>query len=90
MITDEDVLEKEDMHILDRVRDFCLKAEVTTSVAAAKQLVVLIDRVVRCCQRSRHVILIFCIRSAVVRASEPSTWRFRLLHPQSSLRTPRN
>lgn len=47
MITDEDVLEKEDMHILDRVRDFCLKAEVTTSVAAAKQLVVLIDRVVR-------------------------------------------
>ena len=47
MITDEDVLEKDDMYILDRIRDFCVKAEVTTSVAAAKQLVVLIDRVVR-------------------------------------------
>lgn len=47
MITDEDVLEKNDMYILDRIQEFCFKAEATTSVAAAKQLVVLIDRVVR-------------------------------------------
>ena len=47
MITDEDVLEKEDMHILDRIRDFCVKAETVTNSHAAKQLVVLIDRVVR-------------------------------------------
>lgn len=51
MITDEDVLEKGDMYILDRIRDFCVKAEATTSVAAVKQLVVLIDRVV-----SAHVL----------------------------------
>lgn len=46
MITDEDVLEKDDMYILDRIHDFCLQAERTASVAAAKQLVVLIERVV--------------------------------------------
>jgi hypothetical protein len=46
MLTDDDVLEKEDMYILDRMRDFCVQAQVTSSVAAAKQLVVLIDRVV--------------------------------------------
>lgn len=45
MITDDDVLEKDDMYILDRIRDFCVTAEATTSVAAVKQLVVLIDRV---------------------------------------------
>ena len=58
MITDEDILEKEDMHILDRIRDFCVKAEVTTSVAAAKQLVVLIDRVVRLLSSYSYLILI--------------------------------
>ena len=47
MITDDDVLEKDDLYILDRMRDFCVEAQNTTSVAAAKQLVVLIDRVVR-------------------------------------------
>ena len=46
MITDDDILEKEDMYILDRIREFCLQTEATASVAAAKQLVVLIDRVV--------------------------------------------
>ena len=35
------------MYILDRMRDFCIQAQDTSSVAAAKQLVVLIDRVVR-------------------------------------------
>lgn len=46
MINDDDILEKEDLYILDRIRDFCLRAEAVTNVAAAKQLVVLIDRVV--------------------------------------------
>lgn len=46
MINDEDILEKEDAYILDRIREFCLQAEAATNVAAAKQLVVLIDRVV--------------------------------------------
>lgn len=47
MITDEDVLEKEDAYILDKIKDFASKVEVSNSIAAAKQLVVLIDRVVR-------------------------------------------
>ncbi|KAI0345715.1 ras GEF [Trametopsis cervina] len=47
MINDEDILEKDDMYILDKIREFCTRAESTTSVAAAKQLVVLIDRVQR-------------------------------------------
>ena len=46
MITDDDVLEKDDMHILDRIREFGVKAEAETNVGAAKQLVVSIDRVV--------------------------------------------
>ena len=47
MATDEDVLEKEDMYILDKIKDFASSVEVSSSIAAAKQLVVLIDRVVR-------------------------------------------
>ncbi|KAJ3558904.1 hypothetical protein NM688_g656 [Phlebia brevispora] len=47
MVTDEDVLEKDDMYILDRIKDFASKPEVSNSIAAAKQLVVLIDRVQR-------------------------------------------
>lgn len=46
MLTDEDVLEKEDMYILDKIKEFVSNPEVSNSVAAAKQLVVLIDRVV--------------------------------------------
>lgn len=46
MVNDDDILEKEDMYILDKIREFCVKAESTASVAAAKQLGVLIDRVV--------------------------------------------
>lgn len=48
MITDEDILEKDDIYILDRIREFCLNVEVQNSSAAAKQLVVLIDRVSQC------------------------------------------
>ena len=46
MVTDEDVLEKDDLYILDKIREFALNPEVSSSTAAAKQLVVLIDRVV--------------------------------------------
>ncbi len=52
MITDEDVLEKDDMYILDQIKNFASDPEVSNSVAAAKQLVVLIDRVVRILARS--------------------------------------
>ena len=47
MVTDEDVLEKDDMYILDKIREFASNPEVSNSTAAAKQLVILIDRVVR-------------------------------------------
>ncbi|KAI0689705.1 ras guanine nucleotide exchange factor domain-containing protein [Cytidiella melzeri] len=47
MVNDDDILEKEDVYILDKIREFCVKAESTASVAAAKQLGVLIDRVQR-------------------------------------------
>ena len=46
MVTDEDVLEKEDMYILDKIKEFASTPEVANSIAAAKQLVVLIERVV--------------------------------------------
>src|ERR1700720_1934580 len=46
MIVDEDVLEKEDMYILDRMRDFISRDEVST-LPAAKQLMILIERSVR-------------------------------------------
>ncbi len=46
MVNDDDILEKDDMYILDKIREFCVQAESTASVAAAKQLGVLIDRVV--------------------------------------------
>lgn len=45
MITDEDVLDKEDYHILDRIRAFATSDDMV-QFAAAKQLVIHIDRVV--------------------------------------------
>lgn len=46
MIQDEDVLEKEDLYILDRMKQFVTSDEVS-HFAAAKQLSVLIERAVR-------------------------------------------
>ena len=43
MVQDEDILEKEDMYILDRMRDFLKKDEVY-QFAAAKALLTLIER----------------------------------------------
>lgn len=46
MITDEDVLEREDYHIFDRMKEFISSGEVSR-FAAAKQLLLLIERAVR-------------------------------------------
>ncbi len=46
MVTDEDILDKEDMQILERIRQFVLSDEVS-HFAAAKQLLLHIDRAVR-------------------------------------------
>ncbi|CAL1713340.1 unnamed protein product [Somion occarium] len=43
MVTDDDLLEKEDMWILDRMKDFASNPEVV-SFAAAKQIIILIER----------------------------------------------
>jgi len=43
MVQDEDILEKEDMYIVDRVREFLKKDEVF-QFAAAKALLTLIER----------------------------------------------
>lgn len=45
MVVDEDVLEKEDMYILDQMKNFIANAEVVR-FAAAKQLMILIERAV--------------------------------------------
>lgn len=47
IVTDDDILEKDDMHILDRMKEMLQNEEVMRSTAA-KQLVVLIERAVRC------------------------------------------
>jgi hypothetical protein len=45
MVTDDDVLEKEDMYILDRIKAFA-QSQDAVHLPAAKQLVVMIDRTV--------------------------------------------
>ncbi|KAF8073629.1 ras guanine nucleotide exchange factor domain-containing protein [Lyophyllum atratum] len=46
MVQDEDVLDKEDLYILDRIKSFVSSAELA-QVGAAKQLIIHIDRVQR-------------------------------------------
>ncbi|KAI8986090.1 ras GEF [Trametes punicea] len=46
MVTDDDILEKEDMYILQRMKEFASNEEVVT-FAAAKQLLILIERAQR-------------------------------------------
>lgn len=46
MVMDEDVLEKEEYYILDRIREFVNQDDVN-KLAAAKQLMILIERAVR-------------------------------------------
>ncbi len=47
MVTDDDILEKEDLYILTRMKEFASNEEVVT-FAAAKQLLILIERAVSC------------------------------------------
>lgn len=46
MIVDDDVLEKEDLYILDRMKEF-ISTDGVSNFAAAKQLLILIERTVR-------------------------------------------
>ena len=46
MLTDEDILEKEDLYILDRMKEFVLSEDVA-QVSASRPLLTLIERVVR-------------------------------------------
>lgn len=48
IVTDENVLEKEDAYILDRIKDFAatVEKEVTPPIPAAKQLIELVIRAV--------------------------------------------
>jgi son of sevenless-like protein len=45
MIVDDDVLEKEDLYILDRMKEF-ISMDGVSNFAAAKQLLILIERAV--------------------------------------------
>ena len=45
MIVDDDVLEKEDLYILDRMKEF-ISTDGVSNFAAAKQLLILIERTV--------------------------------------------
>jgi son of sevenless len=51
MVTDEDILEKDDMHILDRMKAFVVSEEVSR-FGAAKPLSAQIERAV--CQSSQY------------------------------------
>lgn len=55
MVVDDDVLEKEDMYILDRVKEFISSDEVN-KFAAAKQLLILIERAVRTARGCQRII----------------------------------
>ncbi|KAL0960836.1 hypothetical protein HGRIS_005852 [Hohenbuehelia grisea] len=44
MVTDDDVLEKEDLPILDRIKEFISSSDEVSSMPAAKQLLILIER----------------------------------------------
>lgn len=46
MVVDDDVLEKEDMYVLDRIKEF-ISGEEVNKFAAAKQLLILLERAVR-------------------------------------------
>ena len=46
MVHDDDFLEKEDMYILDRMKDFLLH-EGVSKIPAAKQLLMIVERAVR-------------------------------------------
>jgi son of sevenless-like protein len=45
MLTDEDILEKDDLYILDRMKDFVLSEDVA-QVSATRPLLALVERVV--------------------------------------------
>lgn len=54
LVTDDDVLEREDMYILARMKEFASNEEVVTS-PAARQLLVLIERAVKLPDSRRRV-----------------------------------
>ena len=62
MVTDDDILEKEDLYILTRMKEFASNEEVVT-FAAAKQLLILIGQDWHL-NRSIHVDHILHLRSA--------------------------
>ena len=62
MIVDDDVLEKDDMYILNRMKDFTSNEEVLR-LPAAKQLNILIERSVCCPILFLHVYLSFVLCS---------------------------
>ena len=91
MVTDDDYLEKDDIHILDRMKEM-LQNEEVMRLAAAKQLMVLIERVVRCPLLIRHFattkLIIFNSKRAITRDQrQPSRWILNLL--RLSLSCPR-
>jgi hypothetical protein len=46
MVVDDDVLEKEDLYILDRMKEFISSEDVSGFAAAKRQLMTLIERAV--------------------------------------------
>jgi hypothetical protein len=59
MVVDGDVLEKEDLYILDRMRAF-VSSEEAAHFAAAKQLIILIERAV-CPTNTFHISIKFTL-----------------------------
>ena len=86
MVTDDDLLEKEDMYILDRMKEFAVIPDVH-SFAAAKQLVILIERAVCCSLFSALLsLIIFCSNIMETVLSRPPIRWESPLQCRSSLR----
>ena len=65
MVTDDDVLEKEDMHILERIKGFAatVDQEVVPPIPAAKQLLSFVERAVRALTFCDYPSLLFCSKA---------------------------
>lgn len=73
MVVDDDVLEKEDMYILDRMKEF-ISTEEVSSFAAAKQLMILIERLVSLLDALVEFNISLCHHSNVVVVPSPRPW----------------
>lgn len=89
MVVDDDVLEKEDVFILDRIREFITQDEVH-QFAAAKVLMTLVERYVRTIFLSLVYWLIFMFSNQQTKELVQSPLILVLVHPRPYNRRPQS